>query len=855
MTPEQIGQLDPEERHPITPGAHDAAARLRDMDAMGIDRALLFPTLFAEHFPLLENPDVAWALARAYNDWIVDFAAADRRRLIPVAVLPMQAPSFAVRELERVAARGVKAAFVRPSFFEGRYPNHPLYDPVWQRLEALDIAACVHPSPGSTNPEWSCAGPFVERVAGNLRIGHPIAEAVAPFMDASTLLTALAFYGHMEIYPKLRLTLVHAGAAWVPLALEKSETYLWLFSGIRDVSLEPEHVFFDRPSLVSFDSWEAPVARMPDVFENVAAWGSRYPNHDTGTVEEARATMAKYGCRGDGREVPRRTPSGTSASPERTGTAGRARRPPGRTRPRTRARLVRAGAPSSDPGRPRRARRLLCSDGMRRLILAVLLGFAPAASAKPPIPFDLVSTLHDACFDCGFGPLAAVGAIECWSHGRTQPGAVDLYDPASGRLVRTFASREPEGTLDSFALSFGVVGERHLLVGAPWGTSTGDGGEVREGVAYLFDLETGVLRHLLTATTPRDGDRFGASVAALGTAALVYSVAESTVYAFDSETAALRRVYPAPLTPGRPNRERTIAALGADIVVGDAEAVYVLDGATGAVRFTIPVPDDAPIGARTVVHDGNVFVEGKRAVHRYDGRDGRFVRTYEGYQGPLAATECALLMRGPGCGDPGFGDAGYLIDADTGRTLAILCAADDGYAPNFPSFGAVVGRRLLLADPSEDEQTVFVFAPKLTRGVVAGVPGGRVVSRGRFPDACNRADLPHAFARHVRRARALLDGPTVARTAGRRAARLLARALRTIRTGRRGFEPSCRVALTAYLEGLAQLFRTPARRRESTPPRGRVPSPRRARRRPRRAAGRSSRPLRHRGSSAGHPSR
>ena len=294
LTPDEIGALDPDVEQPMTPGAQDPVARLRDMDAMGVDRALLFPTLFAEYFPLVENPDVAWALARAYNDWLREFAEADRRRLVPVALLPLQAPSFALRELERVAARGYRAVAIRPAFFEGRFPSHPSYDPVWKRLEELDIAVCVHPSPGSTNPEWSCGAPFVERVAVNLRIGHPIAEAVGPFMDASTFLTALAFYGHMEIYPKLRLTLVHAGAAWVPLALEKSETYLWLFSGIRDVSLEPEHVFFERPSLVSFDSWEAPVARMPDVFENVAAWGSRYPNHDTGTVEEARATMARW---------------------------------------------------------------------------------------------------------------------------------------------------------------------------------------------------------------------------------------------------------------------------------------------------------------------------------------------------------------------------------------------------------------------------------------------------------------------------------------------------------------------------------------------------------------------------------
>jgi hypothetical protein len=40
------------------------------MDAMGVDQALLYPTWFAEGFFLVRDPDVAYALARAYNDWV-----------------------------------------------------------------------------------------------------------------------------------------------------------------------------------------------------------------------------------------------------------------------------------------------------------------------------------------------------------------------------------------------------------------------------------------------------------------------------------------------------------------------------------------------------------------------------------------------------------------------------------------------------------------------------------------------------------------------------------------------------------------------------------------------------------------
>lgn len=295
MSADQIGALDPDVAHPVNPGASDPTARLADMDAMGVDRAVLFPTLFAEYFPVVENPDLAWALARGYNDWIGDFASVAPVRLIPAAILPLQDVGFALAEAERVAEAGFHAVALRPAFYGQRYLNHPCYFPLFERLEKLDLAACIHPAPGHTNPEWTSQGQFNERVAANLNIGHNVAESVAPLMDNAMAFTAFLFFGHLEEYPELRVAFVHGGASWVPVLLEKNETYLTLSPAIQDVSLSPEEVIRNRPFLVSFDAWESSVGALHDQFEGFGAWRSRYPHHDAAAPDEAIATLKQHG--------------------------------------------------------------------------------------------------------------------------------------------------------------------------------------------------------------------------------------------------------------------------------------------------------------------------------------------------------------------------------------------------------------------------------------------------------------------------------------------------------------------------------------------------------------------------------
>ena len=146
MTWDHVGALDPRTPHAPSPGASDPRARLADMDAMGVDQALLYPTWFAEGFPLVEDPDVAAALARAYNDWMTDFCGACSGRLFAAAMLPLQNMDFALRELDRVAPLPhVRGAFLRPMFVEGRYFTHPYYDPLWAELARMSFGKQLPP--------------------------------------------------------------------------------------------------------------------------------------------------------------------------------------------------------------------------------------------------------------------------------------------------------------------------------------------------------------------------------------------------------------------------------------------------------------------------------------------------------------------------------------------------------------------------------------------------------------------------------------------------------------------------------------------------------------------------------------
>ena len=329
MTWDDVGALDAKVRHAMNPGAYDPRARLADMDMMGVDQAFLYPTWFAEGFPLVSDPDTANALARAYNDWIADFCAADPRRLFAAAMLPLQDMDLALAELRRVAGNAsFRGVFIRPMFVRDSYLTAPYYDPLWAELERLGLVAAVHPTPGLWNPEWTSHGPFAEKVKNRSgqtplpaggggpfsgggaglastsfftafpQLGHPMAPILSGWLDNHMFVASVLIgFTVMQRFPGMKVVMAHGKASWMEEVLEKMEASSRVIPLLHKypVRTDTEEMWDEGNVMLGFDAEERLIQKMPDDFAEKVVWGSRYPHHDTTSAHDAIAILTRAG--------------------------------------------------------------------------------------------------------------------------------------------------------------------------------------------------------------------------------------------------------------------------------------------------------------------------------------------------------------------------------------------------------------------------------------------------------------------------------------------------------------------------------------------------------------------------------
>ena len=172
----------------------DLQERLADMDAQGVKihaLSLTGPMTYWVHGKLSLD------LSRTWNDAAIAAHQAYPDRFLVLATLPMLDPDLAIDELNRVAKMPGVRGVCMGTYIDGHDLDDPLFEPIFARIEALDLPVFLHP-----------LAPFL----GGKRVQpFSLANLVAFPMDTAIAACHLIFGGVLDRHPKLHVSLPHAG--------------------------------------------------------------------------------------------------------------------------------------------------------------------------------------------------------------------------------------------------------------------------------------------------------------------------------------------------------------------------------------------------------------------------------------------------------------------------------------------------------------------------------------------------------------------------------------------------------------------------------------------------------------------
>jgi predicted TIM-barrel fold metal-dependent hydrolase len=210
--------------HVRRPGMWRPEQRLPDMDLDGIDVAVCFGGVMALACSGIQDPELAAAMAGAYNDWAAGYCRTNPERLKFVAALCLQNPAAAARELERaVAALGAVAGEFTTNV-GGRDLDHPDLDPVWAAAESLGVPVCVH---------GGFCMPGID-LAGGARLSNQFYLNLASFpFELMLAMAKVVAGGVLDRFPRLRVAFMEGNCGWLPFWLDRmDETYELLGSQV-----------------------------------------------------------------------------------------------------------------------------------------------------------------------------------------------------------------------------------------------------------------------------------------------------------------------------------------------------------------------------------------------------------------------------------------------------------------------------------------------------------------------------------------------------------------------------------------------------------------------------------------------
>jgi len=265
------------------PGGWDPAARLVDMNADGIEGAVLYTSQGLSLFKISDGAYQA-ACFRAYNDWMAEYCSHAPSRLAGIALISLFDIPTAVRELERCHALGLRGAMIWGRPPESIPFSSERYEPFWQAASDFRMPLSLHIGSGGDQGAK-------ERADSEQPYWHNMDALISLPSEVQCALTTLAFSGALERHPGLMFISAEYDFGWVPYFLQNLDRLYQRWSPMLGLNLTaPPSDYIKRQVRMTFIRDRAGLSMVSAglLSADTAMWCDDYP-HGASTFPNSRS--------------------------------------------------------------------------------------------------------------------------------------------------------------------------------------------------------------------------------------------------------------------------------------------------------------------------------------------------------------------------------------------------------------------------------------------------------------------------------------------------------------------------------------------------------------------------------------
>ena len=248
------------------PSGWDPVERLKDQDVDGVSAEVLYASL---GIALLSMTDVDLQLAcmRVYNDWLAEFCAHSRSRLVGIGLYSLRALPD-VSEVERCAKIGLKGILVLASnTIETSYSDER-FDPLWRGASEMNLPISLHK-------------PLVSGMSLTPFMPSPADLQIHCIHVVEQCITRLVYGGVFERFPNLKVVSAENDVGWMPNWVKRLDhVYSKLASPRPRLSLKPSE-YVKRNVWATFQDDPLGPATWKFFGEDNYMWASDFPHADS----------------------------------------------------------------------------------------------------------------------------------------------------------------------------------------------------------------------------------------------------------------------------------------------------------------------------------------------------------------------------------------------------------------------------------------------------------------------------------------------------------------------------------------------------------------------------------------------